>query len=166
MNSTPSPSTDHSASDGSSATSQVAVPLKYAYEIKHLSGCPEQPTYANVGIAYRFAQATVEHQDNFLPIARLQPLRVAPGGKPVVDCCEAWSLSMFTTLSALQAKAKKVCKTSPKFLKRVGEFYTQVKLTPQCGVHTQPNSSGHFEFFERATFDGVKAVIHHEKLGI
>lgn len=140
------------------------APLKYALEIKEIAKCPSQPHFSSIGMAYRFAHSDVENEKNFLPIARVQPDRSLPGGKPVGECCEGWSLSMFTTLDALQDKAKKAIKSSPQFLKRVGECYTQLKITSSCGVHTDPSSSGHFEFFERATFDCRKAVINHGKM--
>ncbi len=143
-----------------------AVQLKYAAEIKDIAKCPLRPNFAQIQSAYRFALADVESIKNYLPIALLQPERTLPGSKPVKDCCAGWSLSMFTSLEALQSKARKTIKTSPKFLKRVGDHYAQVKLTDACGVHTGPNSEGHFDFFERSTFDGRQAVLSHGPLGL
>jgi hypothetical protein len=115
-------------------------------------------------MAYRFAFSDASNESNFLPVAKLQPSRTLPDGRPVVECCEGWSLSMYTTLDKLQSKAKKTLKTSPQFLKRVGDCYMQIKLTAACGVHTDPNNSGHFDFFERATFDCSKAIVNHGKM--
>lgn len=141
-----------------------AAQLKYAVEMREISKCPAEPNYTTLGMAYRFAFADVNDQRNFLPIAKLQPERTVSGRKPVGECCEGWSLSMFTTLDKLQARAKKGLKISPQFLKRVGDCYTQVKLTTSCGVHTDPGENGHFEFFERSTFVGESAVVAHGKM--
>lgn len=138
--------------------------FKYATEIREIAKCPVQPNDASIGMAYRFAQADLSDETNYLPTALLQPDRSMPGRKPIAECCVGWSLSMFTTLDALQERARKTLKNSPKFLKRVGDHYTQVKLTSACGVHTGPNNDGHFEFFERSTFDGKKAVVSHGKM--
>lgn len=142
------------------------APLKYAREIKDIAQCPCQPNHTDIGIAYRFAHAEVGDSKNFLPLALLDPDRTMPGRKPISTCCEGWSLSMFTTLDALQARAAKAASRNPKFLKRVGEHYTQVKLTVLCGVQTEPTDSGHFEFFERTIFDGFKSVISHGKMAL
>lgn len=147
-------------------TPLVPSAFKYATEMKDIEGCPLKETKTDIEVAYRFAFLAVKDTQNFLPIALLNPQRSMPGGKHIAKCCEAWSLSMFTTLEALQNKLKKVSETSPFFTKRVGEYFTQIKLTPSCGVHTVPNSSGHFEFFEKASFDGRMAVISHGKIAI
>lgn len=138
--------------------------FKYATEIREIAKCPIQPHNAAIGMAYRFAQADLSDEKNYLPAALLQPDRSMPGRKPITECCVGWSLSMFTTLDALQERARKTIKNSPKFLKRVGDHYTQLTLTSTCGVHTGPNNEGHFEFFERITFDGKKAVVSHGKM--
>lgn len=138
--------------------------FKYANEIREIAKCPVHPHDASIGMAYRFALADLADEKNYLPTALLQPDRSMPGRKPIAECCVGWSLSMFTTLDALQERARKTIKNSPKFLKRVGDHYTQVKLTATCGVHTGPNNEGHFEFFERSTFDGKKAVVSHGKM--
>jgi hypothetical protein len=143
-----------------------AAQLKYATEIRNIAKCPMHLNFSQIEVAYRFALADVESVKNFLPVARLQPERTLPGNKPIKDCCAGWSLSMYTTLEALQSKARKTIKTAPKFLKRVGDHYSQVKLTESCGLHTGPNSEGHFEFFERTTFDGRQALVSHGPLGL
>lgn len=142
------------------------APYKYATEIRDIAQCPVQPNDASIGMAYRFALSDLSDEKNYLPTALLQPDRSMPGRKPIAECCVGWSLSMFTTLDALQERARKTLKNSPKFLKRVGDHYTQVRLTSACGVHTGPNNDGHFEFFERSTFDGKKAVVSHGKMKV
>lgn len=143
---------------------QVVVPFKYAVQIKEIAKCPVHPNFTDVGMAYRFAQANVNDDSNYLPIALLQPDRSLPGRKPITECCTGWSLSMFTTLDALQNRVRKTGDFAPKFLKRVGDHFIQLKLTPACGVHTDVNNEGHFDFFERETFDGKKAVVSHGKM--
>ena len=160
------PATSALAQPAAQQAVALIAPLKYAREIKEIAQCPCYPNYTDIGIGYRFALADVTDTKNFLPLALLDPDRTMPGRKPITTCCEGWSLSMFTTLDALQARAAKAAKRNPKFLKRVGDHYTQVKLTDLCGVQTEPNNSGHFEFFERATFDGHKAVISHGKMAL
>lgn len=149
---------------------QPAVQLKYAVQIKDITKCPSKKLKVEIGIAYRFAFDNLADPRNFLPIALIQPERMVPVPpgvkKPVKECCEAWSLSMYTTLDALQDRARKALETSPLFLKRVGSCFTQIKITPGCGAHTEPNHQDHFEFFERESFDGMKAVIHHGKMAL
>lgn len=159
-----------SASAMAQPVAQQAVaplaPFKYALEIKEIAQCPCHPNYTDIGVAYRFAHADVADARNFLPMALIDPDRTLPGRKPIATCCEGWSLSMFTTLDALQARAAKAANRNPKFLERVGDHYTQVKLTDLCGVQTEPTNSGHFEFFERTNFDGHKVVISHGKMAL
>lgn len=149
---------------GALQPAQVAVPFKYAVQIRDIAKCPVQPNFTNIGMAYRFAKANVDDDANYLPIALLEPDRSLPGRKPVTECCAGWSLSMFTTLDALENRVRKTGDFAPKFMKRVGDHFIQLKLTPACGVHTDVNNEGHFEFFERETFEGKKAVVSHGKM--
>jgi hypothetical protein len=142
------------------------TPYKYAEDLSRIADCPEKPNFKQIAVAFRFAHADLNSSANFLPTALLQPDRTVHGHKPIRDCCVGWSLSMFTSLEALEDRARKTIKTAPNFLKRVGDHYSQLKLSAVCGVHTAPSSNGHFEFFERTSFDGKSAVISRGKLSL
>lgn len=148
----------------SAAQPAQSVPFKYRAQIREIVRCPDEPHFTSVGVGYRFAHADVGHDGNYLPIALIQPDRKLHGQKPVGECCTGWSLSMYTTLDALQNRVRKAGAYAPKFLKRVGDHFIQIKLTPACGVHTDINDEGHFDFFERETFNGKNAVVAHGKM--
>jgi hypothetical protein len=142
----------------------AAVPFKYGAQIRTIAKCPVHPHFTDLGMGYRFAKADIDHADNYLPIAKIDPDRTLHGQKPVTECCTGWALSMYTTVDALVARVHKAGVYAPKLLKRVGDHFIQVKLTPACGVHTGINDEGHFDFFERETFNGKNAVVAHGKM--
>jgi hypothetical protein len=73
---------------------------------------------------------------------------------------------MYVSADTLKARVKKIIKTSPQFLKKVGSYYAQLDIKKSDGGCGAPNSEGHFGFFESVGFDAQKAVTKHEALEI
>ncbi|MFA6068111.1 MAG: hypothetical protein WC810_06000 [Janthinobacterium sp.] len=145
--------------------SVVARPVhKYSTKMATITKCPPKSNLTEIDVGYRFAFSNVADVRNFLPVAKISPHRTLPNGKKIVDCCSGWSLSMYTTLDKLQSRVLKTADNAPQFMKRVGDSFIKVKLTKACGEHTKPDGTGHFEFFERSTFDGNSAVVEHGKI--
>lgn len=141
---------------------QHLLPFKYMQQISVIKNCPPQALNATIDTGYRFAFDDIADRRNFLPVALIDPSRMLPG-KPVTACCEAFSLSMFTTLTLLEERVRSAKKNAPNLMKRLGTHYTALLLTPACGNHTAPSKDGHFEFFERQNFNGPAAVLAHAR---
>lgn len=62
------------------------------------------------------------------------------------------ALSMYSTLPALERRARAGVSTAPNFLKRVGDRYVQVALIG-TGRQTEVSRSGHFDFHEYTNFN-------------
>ncbi|WP_141684909.1 hypothetical protein [Burkholderia stabilis] len=163
--SAPKPADVQKATVAAAATMQANVQfvLRYATEIKQLAACPPKGVSALDIVGFRFAFEDIEHPDNYLPVAVVKPER-AIAGQPVTQCCTGYSLSVFDSLESLARKAQKALKTSPLFLRRVGDHFIRLKITPDAGVCTVPSDSGHFDLFEADSFSCRGAVLSHERL--
>jgi len=137
--------------------------IRYAEQIKSIAGCPPPDVQALDTVGYRFAFDDVANEHNFLPVAVIQPER-SHAGQSISQCCTGYSLSIFDSVENLAKRARKVLKTSPKFLERVGDHFIAMKIAAGDGFCTAPNGSGHFDFFEAASFSGPGSVIDHEGL--
>jgi hypothetical protein len=73
---------------------------------------------------------------------------------------------MFQTLTQLKNRAKLALKTSPNFLKRVGDHYLQFALQANDGRVTTPSTYGHFEFYEFVGTSLSTRVVKHESLAL
>ena len=140
--------------------------FKYSEEIKTIADCLPENLSNTLDCGFRFSFSDINNPNNYLPVALINPTRVLSNdsGQPITSCCIAYGLSMYTTKDALEAKAKIAIKSTPKFLKRVGNFYAKLSFTDKCGKHTNPNTDGHFTFFENSSFVGKNAVISHGAL--
>ncbi|WP_186014498.1 hypothetical protein [Burkholderia gladioli] len=137
--------------------------LRYAAEIKRLDGCPPKDVTTIDIVGFRFAFEDIDDPSNYLPVAVVKPERVI-AGQPIVQCCTGYSLSVFNSLESLARKAKQVMKTSPLFLRRVGDHFVALKITHNAGVCTEPNASGHFDLFESEDFSYRTSVLNHGRL--
>ncbi|EEF27747.1 conserved hypothetical protein [Ricinus communis] len=125
------PSVGSGASE-SGSLQEAKVGLRYAIEIKKLDCCPPEDAQGLDIVGYRFAFENVDHRDNYLPVALIQPERVH-AGQPITQCCTGYSLSVFESVDALAKKAKKMLATSPKFLKKVGDHFVALKISVADG---------------------------------
>lgn len=78
---------------------------------------------------------------------------------PISQCCTGFALSMYTSPDTLMNKVRLAKKSAPQLLKRIGDHIAEVALGPTDGVCGQASSQGHFDFFERVTFNGVGATL-------
>jgi len=161
---TPNPSQVGGSVQGGIGTvaSQQAPKLKYISEITKIAGCPPMSCQGSACQGYRFAPASLSDKA-FLPVALVTPQRILRG-RPITQCCTAYSLSLFQTLDQLRKRAEEGKKTAPNFLKRVGDHFVRLDISASDGVSSAPNGHGHFDFFERVTFDALKCVVEHGEL--
>jgi hypothetical protein len=134
--------------------------LKYAKNLKTISACPPVAAEQLDVTAFRFSFADKADQRNFQPVAIMQPSRLVCG-HPIADCCSGYALSSYTSLTELQSRAKAGLRTSPLFLKRVGDHFAKFQISSNDGLCTQPGGSGHFDCHEFANFDGHAATTDH-----
>lgn len=151
--------------------SQLAQPVggfafKYARQLRAIGDCPPSGCQSCDGIGFRFASSNAADARNFKPVAVLTPNRKFRSGLLAKRCCTAYALSMYQTFDHLKAAAKKGLKNSPQFLKRIGGHYIELHIKPHDGRTTNPGASGHFDFFESASFVATGALKSHGVLGL
>lgn len=136
--------------------------LKYSAEIKSISGCPPTSCTGAARVGFRFAPAKLSHEA-FLPVALIKPQRILKG-RPITQCCTGYSLSLYQSLDQLKKRAEAGIKTSPLFLKRIGDHFVRMTVGPQDGVSSVAAADGHFDFFEYVAFKGLDSVEEHGAL--
>ncbi len=145
--------------------SNVGWRHKYSAELARIKNCPPKNLQTSIVEAYRFAMADFHHRNNALPVAKISPTRVLPhNGGPIVDCCAAFSLSMYVSLGDIRRKIEMAGDSAPQLMKRLGNHYVKVALKDSDGQHTRPNVYGHFEFFERDSFNLLASVTEFHPL--
>jgi len=119
--------------------------LKYADAIGRIENCPPNDVSPIVGLSYRFVHADIKDSRNFLPVAMLSPKRTFKTSK---DQCSAYGLSMFA--SEIQAREfyKKLRAIHKKIRDTLGTHVACGSLGQDEGISTEPESDGHFNFFE------------------
>jgi hypothetical protein len=144
---------------GSSADTSAPATVEYKYraEISGIAGCPSHATAAFNGDCYRAVQSNLKHPANFLPIAKIDPHRLkrARAGQ----LCGLWGLSMYEHAEQLREMILKVEKHSPRFRFLIGDHCARLKLTALHGRRTSASASGHFDFYEYATFNAETVVL-------
>jgi hypothetical protein len=156
MNSTSSESEQALASSANTAA-PATFEYKYRAEISEISGCPSQATTPFKDDCYRAVQSDPKHPGNFLPIARIDPHRLKKARPD--QRCALWGLSMYEHAQQLREMILKVEKHSPRFRLLIGDHCARLRLTAQHGRRTLASASGHFDFYEYATFNAETAVV-------
>ena len=151
-----------SASSAGNANQLQSPQLKYSANIQKIDGCPPVECVSVDCQPYRFAFAKIDNRA-FTPVALINPQRTLRG-RPVAQCCTCYSLSVFQTFEQLKARALEGLKNSPQFLKKIGDHFIRMDIRSVDGACTTPTGTGHFDFFEFATFDGPDSVREHGKL--
>jgi hypothetical protein len=146
------------------AQRQVPAAFRYDAEIKKLACCPPTEAQATELVGYRYAFPNIDNPNNYLPVALINPARHLSNGRRITECCTGYSLSVYDSIEALTRKAKKAVKSSPGYLKNLGDHFVALRITLSDGLCTKPDASGHFDFFERATYSGRQAVVDHQRL--
>ena len=137
-----------------------ASSFKYHSTISAISNCPPSASGSPLSVSYRFCHADLKHPSNTLPIAEIHKNSLPPR-RPN---CSSYALSMFVSLETLKARAKAGISNSPQFLKKIGDHYVKIELSSTAGRQTVPNSDGHFDLHEYASFNLHAAVQEHRQL--
>lgn len=130
--------------------------LRYHDELQVIEGCPPAISTAPLLYGYRFAFSDLKHPNNSLPVAKINPSRFV--NESPKQCCSGLALSMFSSLTCLQKRAAEGLKTSPKFLKRVGNRFVHLNITG-VGRQTEVSKSGHFDFHEYISFNFDECIL-------
>ena len=149
------------------ASAQIAVPhtsaaapqYKYDVEIRQIVGCPFHATACFTEASYRAVQSDIRHPSNFLPAGRLEPEKYA--NSALGHKCMSWALSLYESPDQLRAMIRRAEQVAPLFRLRVGDHYARLQLTATDGKRTAVSRSGHFSFYEFASFDPHGAVKEH-----
>jgi len=133
--------------------------LRYAANITDLECCPPSEAVPKDIVGYRFAFDNLQHRNNFLPVAMIDPSRKLPGSNTsIADCCTGYSLSVFASKDFLKAKIEKAIKNNPKITKKLGDHYVAINIGRHDGLCTEPNRTGHFDFFEFLRYKAIDSV--------
>lgn len=129
------------------STSNAKAPkltYKHFAGMAAISGCPKGANAPFKGACYCSVKADVKDPNNFVPAAVRNPTHR--------HCCIAWGLSFYETLKQLCDNVAGASRTAPKFREKYGDHYAEMQLTIRDGTRTHAAASGHFTFFEFATF--------------
>ncbi|WP_459568538.1 hypothetical protein [Cupriavidus sp. 8B] len=141
-------------------------PLRYAKEIQEIAICPPMAVQPLSTVGYRFVFQDLSNKRNFLPVALLQPDRILNDKQPITQCCSGYALSMFTSEENLAGKVRAAKKSAPMLLKRLGDHFVELAITAADGLCGEPSNTGHFDFFERVTFNATAAVRNHRRIDL
>lgn len=120
--------------------------LKYAQQVAAVPMCPPKDSKPCEG---RFARLLFEdpnHRSNFSPPAALDPKRRF---KDDLARCDAWGLSMFTSVARLKAHVVRIDQKYKRLrVQQIGTHIAEVDVRKEDGVATPVNRSGHFSLHE------------------
>lgn len=138
------------------------VALRYHTELSQIEGCPG-PRGAFDGPGYCMVHESLQHPENFVPKAVLDPGRLQTASSCKYRCA-LWGLSMFESLEQLKKHITRVERTTRNFRKLVGGYYAELHLKPSDGVRTTSSNSGHFDLHPSTSFVPKECVRAHEVL--
>ena len=138
-----------------------ATTFRYASQLSKVPSCP--PPASTQVVGFRIVFEKIDHPKNFKPLAILEPKRKV-NGRPITDCCSGYGLSMYCSIQQLRAHVRAVLRTSPLFLKKVGDHYAEIQLSAADGRCSIPSGKGHFDFFEYSGFVATAAVAQHDPI--
>ena len=128
--------------------------LKYKNEIENFDNCPPIDCIEMNKDAYRFIKNTI-NEESFLPASIQNPSRILK----VSDECIAYGLSMYKDEDSARQAYTKLKKRMPRIHKIIGNKLARGYLTPEYGLCSPNNSTGHFTFHEYLNKD-VKTIFH------
>jgi hypothetical protein len=142
---------------------QNPQPPQYLYsQILQIAGCPCSVPAPFGSSSYRAVHANLEHPNNFLPKAILEPhlLKGAVGSKQ----CGLWGLSMYDNPDSLRTMIARVERTVKNFRKKIGDHCAELTLNAAHGTRTPSNSQNHFDFYGYKTCDYHAQVVSVQQL--
>lgn len=125
-------------------------PPQYIYsQILQIAGCPCSTPAAFSTSSYRAVHANLDHPNNFLPKAILEPhlLKGAVASKQ----CGLWGVSMYENPEALRKMVARVERTVKNFRKKIGDHCAELALSAAHGTRTPSNAHDHFDFYGYTT---------------
>lgn len=128
--------------------------MKYQTELCSIANCPSPSCTNDRRKAYRFVFNPI-NTDSFLPQGIKKPSR---GHKEISDDekCSLLALSMFISEKAACKRYEELRKKIKNIGKTLGSHLAEGVIQPHHGVMSQPNSKGHFDFFESSGVDLTK----------
>jgi hypothetical protein len=126
------------------------MPFKYQNFISLIANCPPADYYPTQIKAYRFVFSDPNHPDNFLPVLMMNPKRNFPDPN---GQCLGYALSLFDSLENAQKRYGDMVKGRPALRKKLGSHIAAGIITPNDGLVSEVNSSGHFSLHQFAETD-------------
>ena len=124
--------------------------LKYQASIEDVDDCPPQRAVSVACKAFRFVHSDLNHQNNNLPTAMIDPSVYPPGHSMH---CHSWALSLFSSQELAEKKYKKCISARPLVAQRVGTHLASGDIKESDGKIMPAGASGHFSLFESDSFD-------------
>jgi hypothetical protein len=126
--------------------------FKYQYLVDDLglNDCPPKDFGTSDRKAFRFIFQNIEHENNFKPIALINPKRLNDFEESSQKC-QSFGLSLFAEKQKAEMHyIKMMQKTAGKFGKTVGSHLAELQLLKTDGVHSNPEEAhnSHFTFHE------------------
>lgn len=144
--------------------STISRKLKYLGCVSQISNCPPKTCLSVDGDFFRFVHEDLEHQNNFIPVRKINPARKLPGD-PVRQCDE-WALSLYDTRNNASRAYLYISKKCQNFHKTVGTHLALVSISYDDGVMDEVDETGHSNFHEYENAELVrKSVIVGSILG-
>jgi len=124
--------------------------FKYQKFISLIPNCPPTNYYSAQMKAYRFVFDDLNYPHNFLPALMINPRRNFPDPN---EQCLGYALSLFDSLGNAQKRYEAIVKGRPSLRKKLGSHIAEGIITPNDGLVSDINSSGHFSLHEFAETD-------------
>jgi hypothetical protein len=137
------------------------APFRYEERMNKHSPCPPQARAPWSGKAYRLIPSAIDPK-HFVPQAVANEAVLKD--KKQKSCCSLHSLSMYESADRLKEKILGVLETQPNYLRHLGDHVVELQISQGDGERTAANSYGHFDFFERTSFDAMAVIQSHWKL--
>lgn len=128
------------------------MPFKYEPDVMHLPECPPVECKPCNRECYRFTFDVIEHPNNFLPVAKINPARKFPDD---TVCCSAHALSFYETKDAAIKAFSDLLNKFKQARKAVGSHVAKGTITEDDGGVTEIDDKGHFDLFENDGIDWV-----------
>lgn len=137
--------------------------FKYSQQLAQTTDFNPEKLNNSINLGFRIVHSDLKHKENFLPVALKEPGRLI-GRESCTTKCTSYALSMFKSFNELRDRVQIIIKSNKNFLKRVGDHYAGVTITPDSGASTEISNSGHFDFHEAVTFIPFNSVNTHDKI--
>lgn len=125
---------------------------KYAEYINAIEDCPPTDYQNRTVTVFRWVHEEMDHPNNFLPVALINPRRVNATAIDLQEKCALYGLSMFDSMNNARKRYRALTAQNPRFPKTVGEYVAEGKLLQTDGVISSANQQGHLTLYE---YEGI-----------